>query len=102
LKKYFLISLTLNEKGYKNDFNAQNLQKKSQKVGFQKTRWFILKKIFSHILLYVSKISLRFGVPYKHEVSYLYYRQPSLYAVFLSAILSICDHEMAFFLEPIL
>jgi len=30
------------------------------------------------------------------------YRQPSLYAVFLSAILCICDPEMAFFLEPIL
>ena len=30
------------------------------------------------------------------------YRQPSLYAVFLSSILRICDPEMVFFLEPIL
>ncbi len=30
------------------------------------------------------------------------YRRPSLYAVFLSANLYICDWKMAFFLEPIL
>jgi len=34
--------------------------------------------------------------------SFSSYRQPSLYAVFLSVISSICDPEMASFLEPIL
>jgi len=50
----------------------------------------------------LMKLTTGNNLDIKEFLSKYMYRQPSLYVVFLSAILRICDPEMASFLEPIL
>jgi len=51
---------------------------------------------FSFIFWFQKRTPANFGITENNC------RRPSLYAVILSAISSICDPEMTFFLEPIL
>jgi len=57
---------------------------------------FVTKVLYSFVQI-ICNLNL-----YCSSVQSFKYRRPSLYAVFLPAILCICDTEISFFLEPIL